>query len=95
MDFLDKVPQLDQANGNHVFWGGLGSFALFFAGFLAGLDPRKAALLALAVMLAVVTLKKIYDHFHEQESWSVCAFKIVITVVWPASVLYALVLAHS
>lgn len=96
MDNLDRLPQLDQADANHVFYGGLLGYVLLMAGiFIMGLDARKAGLIALAVVLVVVVAKKIYDHIYWAESVEICVIKVFLTILWPASLLFALVIAHQ
>lgn len=89
---LDRLPQLPQADANHVVYGGVGGFALtlILCGHMPSLEAARWAAIA---MFALAAVKKTVDYFKEAEPLSMCVYKALITAAWPASVLAALSIA--
>lgn len=88
-DPLDKIPQLRQDWSNHVVYGGLaGVSAAATLHVLFGADLPDALRFAFYTVALVSAGKKLYDYFAEHEPWYVCVGKAIVTVLWPASLLF-------
>lgn len=85
MDVLDKIPQLSQPDANHVVYGGLAGLVLAAIAKATGMSLQEAVVAALAVVFIITLAKKAYDYRFEAESLRVCAWKLGITLLWPAS----------
>ena len=89
-DWLDKIPQIDQANANHLIYGTAGFLVL--AAVLEKLTPLPkdgALLTAYFAVLGVAILKKVWDHKYEGESWTVCVDKVLVTIAGALAIMGA------